>query len=188
LPGRTPKEAVDGFLGPLKDTLSCIARAKFTLSEGGYNTPGRIHALALNKNEPIKLRGPKFLFKLQMSYEIIPVDETGREPWRVTTHAYNYEVQTSNGQAVVSFHWHPQGKVQDPHIHVGNTQLAADAVLTNKLHIATSRVSLESVIRTCIAELGVDPLRDDWDKVLSLREADFQTHRKWDAAPPPSSG
>ena len=184
MPGRTPKEAVDAFLDPLKDTLSCIAHAKFTLSEGGYNTPGRIHSLTLNRNEPIKLKGPRFLFKLQMAYEIIPVAEVGREPWRVTTHAYNYEVQTSNGQAMVSFHWHPQGKVRAPHIHLGTAQLAPDAVLTNKHHIGTARLSLENVIRTCIAEWSVEPLRDDWEKVLELNEANFQTYRKWGAVPP----
>jgi hypothetical protein len=30
LPGRNPREAVEAFLDPLKDSVACIARAKIT--------------------------------------------------------------------------------------------------------------------------------------------------------------
>ena len=164
--------------------LACVARAKFTISEGGYNKTDRIHGLNLNHNEPVRLKGSQLLLKMQMAYEIIPVNEPGKEPWRVTTHAYNYEVQAQNGQVIFSYHWHPQGKVKEPHIHMGHTQLAVDAVLTNKFHLPTARVSFEGVMRHCITELGTEPLREDWAKVLERREADFQAHRKWDTKPP----
>jgi hypothetical protein len=42
---RTPREAVDAFLDPLKDVLSCIARAKLTLSHDGWDGTGKIHGL-----------------------------------------------------------------------------------------------------------------------------------------------
>ena len=185
MPGRTPREAVDAFLAPLQDTLSCVARAKITLSEDGRATIGRIHALTLNRDEALKLKGAPLLLRAQMQYEIIPVTEVGREPWRVTTHAYNYEVQTSSSEAVVAYHWHPASRVANPHIHLGSTQLAREAVLHHKLHIPTARLSLEGVVRHCIEELGVKPLREDWDEVLAARQADFEAYRGWGQSPPP---
>jgi len=47
------------------------------------------------------------------------------------------------------------------------------------LHNPTGRVSLESVVRACITEYGVAPMKDDWDKTLEFREADFLLYRSW---------
>jgi hypothetical protein len=94
-----------------------------------------------------------------MLYEIIRTDDPVRGPWRVSTRAYAYEMQTSGRELVWSYHWHPQSTVSNPHAHLGHTQLAEDAVLSDKAHHPTGRVSLESVIRTCITEYGVEPLK-----------------------------
>jgi hypothetical protein len=84
------------------------------------------------------------------------------------------------GELVWSYHWHPSsGRILYPHTHLGHTQLAEDAVLQQKAHNPTGRVSLESVVRACITEYGVAPMRDDWDKTLALREGDFQLYRSW---------
>jgi len=79
----------------------------------------------------------------------------------------------------LSYHWHPNPKVPGPHAHLGHTQLADHAVLSQKAHYPTGRVSLESVVRACITEYGVTALNDDWDKALALREGDFLRHRTW---------
>jgi hypothetical protein len=42
LPGRTPREAVNAFVEPLKDIVSCVARAKINLSHGGWGVVGKI--------------------------------------------------------------------------------------------------------------------------------------------------
>jgi hypothetical protein len=52
-------------------------------------------------------------------------------------------------------------------------------VLSNKNHLATGRVSMESVVRTCIRELRVPALREDWEEILMLNEGIFQLHRTW---------
>jgi hypothetical protein len=36
--------AVDVFVGPLGDIVSCVARAKINLSHGGWGVGGKIHA------------------------------------------------------------------------------------------------------------------------------------------------
>lgn len=88
-------------------------------------------------------------------------------------------MQTASGELVWSYHWHPSPHVPIPHAPLGHTQLADHAVLSQKAHHPTGRVSLESVIRACITEYRVAPLREDWDKTLDLREGDFQTYRSW---------
>jgi hypothetical protein len=123
LPGRNPREAVDAFLEPLRDTISCLARAKITLSPGGWGEPGKVHGLTVNDDQPVKLKcRPVLMLRIGMLYEI---------------------------------------------------------VRTVEAHHPTGRVSLESVVRACITEYKVAPLRDDWDKTLALREGDFQIYRSW---------
>lgn len=170
---------------PIKDTLSCVARAKVTLSAGGWGRVGVVHALTVNNNDPLRLRGTPLLLRVRMQYEIVRVDETGELPWRCTTHGYDYEVQLSSGEAVVSYHWHPASKTKMPHLHIGRTQLASGAVLSHKVHVPTDRVSVESVVRSCITEYGVEPMHDDWDEILTLREGAFKLYRSWGTYPPP---
>jgi hypothetical protein len=119
---------------PLKDIVSCVARAKINLSHGGWGVVGKIHALTVNRDQPITLKcRPVLLLKIGMLYEIIRTeDRPERGPWRISTRGYMYEVQTASGELVWSYHWHPTGKVGSPHGHVGHTQLAADAVLSYK--------------------------------------------------------
>jgi hypothetical protein len=180
LPGRSPREAVDAFLEPLQDAISCVARAKITLSPGGRGEPGKIHGLTVNEDEPIKLKcKPVLMLRIGMLYEIVQTNEPGRLQWRVSTRGYAYEMQTASGELVWSYHWHPTSRVMNPHAHLGHTQLAEDAVLYQKAHNPTGRVSLEGVIRACITEYGAAHMRDDWDKTLALREGDFQLYRSW---------
>jgi hypothetical protein len=90
-----------------------------------------------------------------------------------------YELQLSSGEAVLSYHWHPTSRITAPHLHLGAAQLAQDAVLSHKFHQPTDRISLESVVRACITEYGAEPLRDDWEKVLEMREGQFRAWRSW---------
>lgn len=159
-----------------------MARAKICLSHDGRTRLGQIHALTLNSNVPIALKceKPRLLLKIGMRYQIVHTeDRPERGLYRVSTRGYMYEMQTASGELVWSYHWHPDSRIANPHAHLGHTQLASDAVLSYKAHYPTGRVSLESVIRICIAEYGVSAMRDDWTEVLDRRETDFQTYRSW---------
>ena len=181
MPGRNPREAVEAFLEPLRDTISCVAKAKIILSKGGLAEPGSVHALVLNDDEPVKLkcRPADLRLRVSMQYEIVRGEDPDRPPWRVTTRAYAYEMQTSSGELVQSYHWHPNQRIAVPHTHLGHTQLRQDAVLHQKAHNPSGRVSLESVVRACITEYGATPMKDHWEKTLDLREQDFRTYRSW---------
>ena len=166
---------------PIKDSLSCVAKAKICLSHDGRAMIGKIHGLTVNNDQPITLKGKQaLLLKIGMLYEIVRTeDRPERGEWRVSTRGYMYEMQTASGEVVWSYHWHPTSRVGSPHAHLGSTQLRKDAVLSYKAHHPTGRISLESVIRALIAEYDVAPLRTDWVEVLATREGDFELHRTW---------
>lgn len=68
------------------------------------------------------------------------------------------------------------------HIYSGMQVGAAERdiyrVLT-KSHFPTERVALERVIRLLIDDLQVEPLRQDWDRMLTRTEEAFYQKRTW---------
>lgn len=45
----------------------------------------------------------------------------------------------------------------------------------NDWHLPTGWVAIEEIIRFCIVDLGVTPLRDDWDSILRESYREFRT-------------
>jgi hypothetical protein len=89
--------------------------------------------------------------------------------------AYDYRLSREDGAEMLSWHWHPQTGLHLPHLHVARGPVPKAA------HLPTARVSLESVIRLLVADLGVNPLRSDWSDVLTASEEPFVKHRRWHA-------
>lgn len=171
MPGDSPYEAVTSFLDPLQNAVSCLGPAKLTLSPGGRHEPGKVHSWALNGGEGMRLRVADDVWatlRLTMHYEIVRSDPTKHEgTWRVTTHAYAYELVHETG-LVWSMHWHPTGNspVTFPHLHLSPYGSG---------HFLTSRHSLESAVQWCI-EMGAQPTRENWRAVLGESEG---VHRLW---------
>ena len=71
------------------------------------------------------------------------------------------------GRELVSYHWHPSGNspITRPHMHVGADVQVGDRWL-GKVHLPTGAVGLEQVVALAIVELGVEPLRDDWERLI----------------------
>ena len=69
------------------------------------------------------------------------------------------------GREILAFHLHP-GPINGPHIHIG---AGAGALITElqTAHIPSGFVLLPQFVRFLITDLGVEPLRDDWERVLS---------------------
>lgn len=87
--------------------------------------------------------------------------------YQVAEVGYLYSFDDMQGCEVISFQWHPQGAshITYPHFHLGAGARIGRRELQN-CHIPTEMMSLERVLRFAIEELGVEPLRDDWDDVL----------------------
>jgi len=126
-----------------------------------------------------------------MRFKVIEDDRDTYGPYRMTTLGYQYIVEQDDGQEVIVYHWHPRGNShrQDPHIHVGQAQLADDAVISRHSHLTSGRVTFESVIRMTITEWDVQPLVDDWDDRLVAAESPhllFRSWHYWEQPGPPS--
>lgn len=93
--------------------------------------------------------------------------------WSPRIVGYAYTVRTLSESEIVVFHWHPGDPraAQHPHIHIGSAMIARDAPARptdfHRAHIPTGQIFIEDVVRFAIAELGVTPLRSDWDTVLA---------------------
>jgi hypothetical protein len=174
MPGRTPAQARERFLGPLRRSLSCITNAQIIVSP--LRDPGGLQALTLSQ-DPLRLRsgqGVDYQLRLRQQFHLV---REGRD-WRVTTDAYQYRLDDGTGQEMASWHWHPNTGNPHPHLHVPGGPAGG------RTHLPTGRVSIESVLRVLLTDLAVQPTRDhvnDFLDVLDASEAPFIEHRRWHA-------
>ncbi|MDQ3693418.1 MAG: hypothetical protein M3464_07305 [Chloroflexota bacterium] len=66
-------------------------------------------------------------------------------------------------------------------MHIGAAMLSATAPVFpqtfHKKHLPTGRVSIQSVVRFAIEELGVPPLRRNWRDILDRGQQQFEVDR-----------
>ena len=162
---QTSHEAVANHLDTLQKLVSCVTPS-VVVTEFYHPLVVPI-PVTINYGEPVSLRGPsRFQFALRQSF--IAVDSGQNSSWRVGVRSFSYEIHDSEGREVLLYHWHPRGNspVVTPHLHleqgaqVGRTEVR-DA------HLPTGDVSLNSLLRVLIEEMGVQPQRPDWDSILS---------------------
>jgi len=184
VPGRNPHAAVNAFLDPLKQALSCIGGpAHFSLTPGARGDVGKTHAWTLNEGRVLDL-GRGLAFRAAMQFETLDLGESEkRNRFRVTTREYIYAVSVG-GQEILAAHWHPASSspFTEPHWHIGAVALTEVGAYLEGTHIPSPRVSFEQMIRLMIDQMGVAPRRQDWSKVLERTESRFVEHRSW----PPS--
>ncbi|MBF5032271.1 MULTISPECIES: hypothetical protein [unclassified Micromonospora] len=185
MPGSTPHAAFSAFVTPMTDALNCVVHPRLAVSPGGQTLINQKHNLYLTGHQRetdgfLRLPRTDLEFRARMFYMIIEDPREDYGPYRVTTRGYDYSVRKTDGAAVIDYHWHPVGLSHEkrPHIHLGSSQLRPDAVLSNKQHILSGRVTLESVVRDLIG-LGVPPRFEDYAALLDLCEAPHLLHRTW---------
>jgi hypothetical protein len=176
--GDNPAKAVKNFADPLQETIHCIAPAYVNV-RGGYHVRPDPHTLTLNDFDSVALKGPRDLtLWVTHDYEIVEAQkELG--PWKVHSRGYIYLVSETD-QPLFAYHWHPKPEfdVHFPHLHIYWFE-ALDQPQAAKMHFATGRVSLESVIRLLVREFEVQPTREDYAEALDNREAAFFKYRTW---------
>ena len=81
----------------------------------------------------------------------------------------------------VSREMDPSARYSRHHVqfHRGYSKEQEDFSLS-RLHIPTGWITIESVIRFLIADLGVAPLTEEWDEVLRESEERFREWTRWD--------
>jgi hypothetical protein len=183
VPGGTPYEAVEAFLEPIEQALSCLGRAKIVVSPGGRAAPNRDHVWMVNAGQGLRHEGDldDHTFYASMHYRIVLADparhDTSKGKWRVTTAAYFYELRTPANDKLWAMHWHPAGRspVAGPHLHL--YQMSPDG------HLVTARQTFESAVQWCL-EFGAEPQRPDCGAVLAESESVHKLWRSWSEVPP----
>jgi hypothetical protein len=181
LAGRSPAEAVENFLNPLRRSLARVTRNVLIVAARGHEPMPDPHAATLSGDEPVRLgRDPGVRMLMSIQYRIVEA-EGERGPWKTTVAQYEYALLNDDGDELLGFHWHPEGRseVVWPHVHVGSVALDKAGALSRRVHVPTSRVAVEDVLRVAIMDLGVQPLRDDWKPVFRETQDVFERWRTW---------
>lgn len=138
---------------------------------------------ALSNTDPVQLRcrsGERIAFSASQNFRIIQA-KGSLGPWRVSTAAYYYSIETVEGQEILQYHWHPEdtGGIDYPHLHLGAAagKLRADLA---SAHVRTSRVSLEYVLEMLIEDFGVRARgQSEWRSRLRKAHRKFREARSW---------
>jgi hypothetical protein len=123
-------------------------------------------------------------------FRIVEDDTIEDGPYRVHTVEYWYLFSLEDGRDILAYHWTPElsdrqresGQRAYPHIHIGPALLASDSPIfpttLHKKHVPSGRVSIESVVRFAIEELGVSPILPNWDDILTRNQSQFDQYRR----------
>ena len=162
------------LLSSLQSAVSCISRAVIRSGPAGPGAPQYFRIA----DRYVPLRGRSQLeFSLQHTFRVEQQDDLG--DWTASTTGYFYQLQERSGPELIAFHWHPHQPNQPdfPHLHMRSHSGSVE--IARKQHVPTGRVSLESDVRFAIVELGVRPLRADWEDALNEGEQYVAEHRRW---------
>jgi hypothetical protein len=175
LAGRTPHEAVNEFVRPLQRAVSFVTRDILVAS--GYRPADEPHVLTFPGGDPVRLSGDRRLGFLLIHRYTIQRAEQRRGPWKVHSSEYSYELLDEDERRILAYLWHPYGRspVTWPHLHIPKT-LTFDL---SRAHPPTGRVSVESVLRFAIQDLGVRALRGNWRAAMEKGEQAFLARRTW---------
>jgi hypothetical protein len=157
---RTPAEAIEHYRGRTVRLLSCVTSEHVVVS--AYHASGVPQQLELA--DPAKLRsGHSLRLSVAEHYEV----HEDADGWHVEIVGYLYALEYEDRE-LVAYHWHPQGEspITWPHMHVG-ADIRVGGRWLAKVHLPTGAVGLERVVALAIAELGAEPQRDDWERLIA---------------------
>lgn len=185
----TPAQAVRRYLEPFNTAMHCIEHGTLITSYERVYAVGSEYALVLNSGDPLPLRtlsSPAILLSVAQRFEIVRDDAVEDGPFRVHTRAYWYRFELEDEAELLAFHWTPETQNSQekryPHLHIGAALLTADTPLLpgvlHKRHVPTGRVSIESIVRFAIEELGTQPLVPNWNDVLDQGQRRFDRYRR----------
>ncbi|WP_330182751.1 hypothetical protein OHB26_03265 [Nocardia sp. NBC_01503] len=178
MPGRTPQEAVQNYIDPLKRAVGCLDGYSQIFVADRVGKVGSQGAWMLNGPEGMELKGFGTLFAEQR-FELVETDperfdiSVGR--FRISTRMYNYKLVREAEGIEIRWHWHPVGNSHEfrPHIHPS---------FNLKAHMPSPRYSLEEIVESCIS-LGARPSCEDWQSRLLETDGIHKLYRTWSNDP-----
>ena len=178
MPGRTPKEAVESYAQPIRETLACVTDAIVGYNGGVYPAASN-HTLCF-ANAPVgRLFGTDLYLFFSQNYSLLQSSE-GEQEWKVRTEGYFYRVDDEDGSEIICYHWHPyRDLVKYPHMHLKQKGSGITRPELERAHIPTGRISIETVVLFLEREFGVKPRGERWREKVERNLEIFERHRSW---------
>ena len=94
--------------------------------------------------------------------------------------SYEYRLLDRLERELLVYHWQPGPSYagpDHPHLHVSSSLDAATSAVErrqidlDRLHLPTGPVTLAAFVRSLVTEVGIEPLRPDWARLLGEAEA-----------------
>ena len=187
------RQAQQLFQGTIERVVRCITGDGLFVRPGSSPSHGETQVLSFYTDRAqLAASGDRRLF-LSLSHEYVIEGAATGEP-RVSTLSYIYNIYDDpDGEPLLGYHYHPERGGDDPvpypHLHVyGAPVTMADRHLP-KLHLPTSRIALEDVVRLLIEGFGVEPRagyadldeqgQSRWRRELTVARERFLHLRRW---------
>jgi hypothetical protein len=178
LPGKNPKEAVENYASPIRETLACVTDAILGYRGGVYVSP-KNHTLCFVSAPVGRLFGTGLSLFFSQNYSVCQ-SSSGDQEWKVRTEGYIYRIDNESGNEMISFHWHPSPDLlKYPHLHLKRTGSGVNRAELEEGHIPTGRVSVEAIVLFLERDLGVKPKGDDWRARVENNMEVFERYRSW---------
>jgi hypothetical protein len=165
------------YVEALQSVAGCITPARFVATTDARREPGKIFDFLLARGEDVPLRGIGGALRLSAGqrFWVAQHPETGQ--FNTTIMMYWYTLKNAAGSEILAWHWTPDvpdpSQRRWPHVHVGHAVLGGGGTYLpgsfGRLHVPTAIVPFAAVVRFTIEELGVEPIRGDWQAVLSTQ-------------------
>jgi hypothetical protein len=169
LSSRTRREAAAAPVRPLEDVVGCLTDDGF-VSRGGR---AREFHTATFQSRIVTLRRRAGLAPIRIERLVeytIPEASDRLGWWEARIVGWAYGVLDGAGKPILDFHWHPRdsGRVTWPHLHA---HAMHPTVELPRLHPPTGPITVSSIVRFLVEDLGVLPQRPNWQAVLDRHAA-----------------
>ncbi len=176
-------QAIQDFLGDIQLIISCVTNRvcfyyindqnrviiQWSLDENGDASHIRL----------TRKQGAPLFIDINQALE--PPDKANG--FHISTKQYLYSIFDAQIKELISFHFHPEltaDPILYPHIHVyADDDPRFKQFNLHKRHIPSGRVALEDIIDWLISELGVQPIREDWQSILNQTSERFKVKKTW---------
>jgi len=175
-PARNDAEAKRRLLGVLNRSLSAVCNeAIWLVSPGG---DGVFTALTAPPIVPLRVDEEKLWLRSTLQFSYVDDLRFGGRERKASTHFYAHTVGETDRLKPQLYSWEwASSEPTYPHLHLRRADPAFHGL--GKLHIPTGRVFYEDVLRFLIAEHGVEPAREDWQKALDDSFRRVSNYASW---------
>jgi hypothetical protein len=175
VPGQNPIDALAEYVEPIRKSLECVTSDKLA-----YLKPkeGITQVFAFQEIGGARVRSVAgAAYRVTVRHNFV-IDQKGVRSFKVRTLEYRYALDLESAgrgvDEVFAYHWHPSGPHKFPHVHVTGKDPSF-----HKVHLPTSRISLEDFVRCLIEDFGIPARKRAYKSLLDQNRRRFFKHSKW---------